>query len=147
MMPCRSFEDLLLGYSELSVSERDRVDAHVAGCAECREYLAVLDQIDGQLAGEYSGARAPAGFERSVLARVTAGRLPAGPTWVPEILDCIGWAAVIAAAAAVAWLVVPLRAAEDVVPALRTFGTPIAAGMAVITAAWAGIRSFSDLKR
>jgi hypothetical protein len=104
-MPCRSFEDLLLQYSELSSSERGRVDAHVVACAECRDYLAVLGEIDGQLAGEYSGVRAPAGFERRVLMRTTAR-----PTWVPEILDSIGWASVIAAAAAVAWAVVAPRA-------------------------------------
>ncbi|MGE5647169.1 MAG: hypothetical protein ACM336_15415 [Acidobacteriota bacterium] len=68
---------------------------------------AALGRIDAQLAAEFSGLRAPAGFDRRVLQRTAAPR----PTRVPEILDSIGWASVIAAVAAVAWVVVaPLSA-------------------------------------
>ena len=61
----------------------------------------VLDRIDAALTAEYSGVRAPADFDRRVLLR-TAAR----PSRIPEILDSIGWASLVAAAAAVAWVVV-----------------------------------------
>ena len=94
-MPCDSFEDRLLDYSELSAAEREPVDAHVAGCADCREYLDAAERLDARLADLYAGVRVSPGFQAAVLSRMKAEVPLARPSLLPEVLDFVGWAGVI----------------------------------------------------
>lgn len=89
MQACDGFEDRLLGYSELSVQELCAVDAHVAVCEDCRDFLASLEQVDRDLSALYSGIEP----RRSPLPRAVFAR----PSALPEVLDFCGWAAVVAA--------------------------------------------------
>src|SRR5947209_7460068 len=90
-MPCAPFEDQLVDYTELAPAERCAVDAHLAGCADCREYLERLVQLETGLSGLYSGAQVSPAFRHDVLSILER------PSLLPEVLDFIGWAGIIAA--------------------------------------------------
>ena len=95
-MPCTEFERLLLEYGELSGEARRTADAHLAGCAGCRALLEGLADVDAQLAVAYADAVVSTGFRDSVLRRVE-GHVPIRrPSLIPEVLDFVGWAAVVA---------------------------------------------------
>jgi anti-sigma factor RsiW len=86
-MPCEMFEDLLAGYSELSVSERHEVDVHLDACSGCREYLETLTHLDRGLTALYSGMTPRRVFDPAAVKQ---------PSALPEVLDFCGWAAVVA---------------------------------------------------
>lgn len=130
-MPCASFEDRLLDYHELSAGERSSIDAHLAECAGCREYLDVLGGIDAQLAKLYSGAR--------IGAEIRLDK----PSFIPEILDFLGWASVLAFVVCAALLFVPAGAYLAIVTPALIAATVIA----VSAAAWVGLRSRAELER
>src|SRR5437870_2807123 len=102
-MACVEFEDLLLDYSELSDAERVRADGHVAGCAACREFLEVLQAVDTNLTAQYSHRGLDASFDHALKQRIRQEKqrirqeIPAPrPSLVPELLDFIGWAGILA---------------------------------------------------
>lgn len=133
-MPCASFEDRLIDYAELSAAERETVDAHLAGCADCREYLDAAEQLDIRLADLYGGARVSPAFQEALASRVKSEVPLAKPSWLPEVLDFIGWAGILAAVVCLASLLPGLTA-------LAALTAAIAIGAAV----WAGVRSYADL--
>lgn len=100
-MPCGAFEDQLVEYAELPDRERDAVDAHVAGCAECRMYLETLSHVDRELDRVFAGAAAPPGMAAAVLRHT---RTPE-PSMLPEVLDAIGWIGVFAILGCLAFFV------------------------------------------
>ena len=134
-MPCASFEDRLLDYDELSAEERESVSAHVAGCSDCREYLEVLTGIDAQLTKLYAGAR--------IGAEISLHK----PSFIPEVLDFLGWASVIAFVVCAALLFVPIWAFHQFVVAMVTPTLIVATVIAVSAAAWIGLRSRAELER
>ncbi len=83
-MPCPSFEELL----------RDG-GGHAARCERCRALLDAWSDADATLEAAFAGISAPPGLAASVAALRSAG----GPSYLPEVLDFIGWAAVLAIAA------------------------------------------------
>jgi hypothetical protein len=88
-MACPSFEDLL----------RDGADGHAQRCEECRALLEAWADADATLEANLAGIVAPASLAPAVRTRV-ARELPLrAPSIVPEILDFMGWAAVLAVAA------------------------------------------------
>jgi len=88
-MACPSLEDLL----------RDGAGGHAAHCEECRALLEALANVDATLEASFAGIAAPPSLAAAVRARV-ARELPARTlSLVPEILDFVGWAAVLAMAA------------------------------------------------
>jgi predicted anti-sigma-YlaC factor YlaD len=89
------FEDALTGYSELSMPERQAVDAHVVGCSACREYLDTLTALDQNLTALYSGLVPSASGAGPYPAHINAASVRQ-PSALPEILDFCGWAAVVA---------------------------------------------------
>ena len=137
-MPCAQFEDLLLDYGELPAIEREMVDAHLAGCADCREYLETAAQLDTRLAELYAGAQVSPAFHQAMLARAAAEVVPAKPSMLPEVLDFIGWAGIIAAVVCLAPLAPHFRLE------FNTFAA-IAAAIAIL-AVWVGVHSYADLK-
>ncbi|HEY4364796.1 MAG TPA: zf-HC2 domain-containing protein [Bryobacteraceae bacterium] len=86
-MPCEKFEDLLCGYSDLSAEQRQPVDAHMAACADCREFLGTLSALDRSLTTLYAGLQPARPFNPASIRQ---------PSALPEILDFVGWAAVFA---------------------------------------------------
>jgi hypothetical protein len=139
-MPCASFEDLLLDYAELPGPERETVDAHVANCARCREYLQILKQLDSGLSELYTGTQAQAGFQKRVVRRLKAETWLAKPSFLPEVLDFVGWAAIIAAAACLMPRPTPLPAEFTSSAALG------GAAIATLAALWIAVRSYAELK-
>jgi anti-sigma factor RsiW len=104
-MQCAAFEDLLSSYDELTTAERLAVDAHLAVCVHCHEYLEAFAELDRELSEIYEGLRPHPGFATKV-AWATASSQPVPrprrPSVWPEVLDFCGWAAVVAIASVLA---------------------------------------------
>lgn len=144
-MPCASFEDLLLDYQAISAADRRAVDAHVAACADCREYLDTVLQLDLQLADLYGAVEASPAFGSVVRSRVAREAPLPKLSFVPEVLDFIGWSAVLAG---LAWLVLSLPLPRpDLTPQILLVAALGAAAIAIPAAVWAGMRSYSELKQ
>src|ERR1700730_7577189 len=109
-MVCTSFEDLLLDYQNLPLSERGEVDVHLSGCADCREYLTILAQLDAELTRNYSGLKAPSNLQTQIRLRISAERRLTNPSFLPEVLDFIGWSGVVAIAGTLVWKLAPVAA-------------------------------------
>jgi hypothetical protein len=75
-MACPEFENLLSGGDE----------KHVLQCEECRALLDALAQVDSTFEAAFAGICAPAGLHPHL-------------SPIPEVLDLIGWAAVLATVA------------------------------------------------
>ena len=97
-MACKEFEDRLVDYPELSGDERLAVDSHLAGCAECRAFREVLAEVDSTLAAAFSGLNGPAALPHTVMSRIETRTPARRPSFVPELLDLTGGAAVLAVA-------------------------------------------------
>lgn len=102
MTLCADLEPLLFDYRNLSATERERVDAHVASCADCRETLKALSYLEDELSEVCSAIDAPAEFRNMLRSRVALEKPVRGPSVVPEILDFLGWSAIFAVAVVVA---------------------------------------------
>jgi hypothetical protein len=97
-MPCAEWESLLLEYPELDPEARLPVDAHARACLECRAFLETALEVDAALLDRLARRAAPASLASTVLARVSR-QTPYRPlSPLPELLDFIGWAAVVAVA-------------------------------------------------
>jgi len=97
-MACPDFEELV----------RQGPGGHAARCEECAALLEALADVDRSLETAYAGISAPPGLAAAArlrIARESAGR---GPSLLPEILDLIGWAAVLALVAVLAPRLLPL---------------------------------------
>lgn len=88
-MACPEMEDLMHG----------RAGDHAAHCAECRALLDALVEVDTALESAFANITAPPGLAATVRARVSHELPLRGPSMMPEVLDFIGWAAVLAIAA------------------------------------------------
>jgi hypothetical protein len=119
-MPCAAFEDLLQGYEELTAGDRRRAGLHLAVCADCREYMQALADIDRELTGVYEGLYPRAGFAARAIAQASAMQKPLAeprrPSVWPEVLDFCGWAAIVA--------IVSFLAVSAAAHAGITFGFP-----------------------
>jgi hypothetical protein len=90
-MACPELEDLLDGKS----------GDHALHCENCRALLDAFAEIDTTFESAFAGISAPAGMAAAVHARISQIRPQPRISPVPEILDLIGWAAVLAMAAIV----------------------------------------------
>ena len=97
-MPCAQFEDLLLDYGHLDPEQRGSIDAHVAACADCRAFLDSLAEMDAACSARFAQLGAPTAFREAVLRRIDREVPLRRPSYVPEVLDFVGWAAVVAIA-------------------------------------------------
>jgi hypothetical protein len=147
-MPCAEFQDLLIEYAELAGEARARVDTHVAQCSGCGEFLEALSAVDEGLGAKFGGRReVSAEFQSTVQTRVRRESAIRRPSPIPELLDFIGWGAIVALIGLLAWWVSPLLPVS-IAKAALTFNAALAAGAAFLLAAfWVGLRSFADLKR
>jgi len=125
-MPCAPFEDLLIDYAELSIEEGCAVDAHLGGCADCREYRDALAHLDTGLSQLYAGTQVSPAFRHDVLSFVER------PSLLPEILDFIGWTGIIAALACLIPLLWHFQ------PDLKSVAL-VCAAATIIAAIWAAV--------
>lgn len=90
-MACPELEELLNEGSE----------GHAAHCEECHALLAAWAEVDERFDAAFAGICAPKDLAYAVHDRI-ARELPVRvPSLLPEILDLIGWAAVLALTAIV----------------------------------------------
>ena len=87
-MACPQFENLV----------REGAGGHAARCEECRALLDALADVDAALEAAFADVSAPPGMAAAVRARVAGELTLWRPSPLPEILDFIGWAAVLALA-------------------------------------------------
>src|SRR5712692_5669036 len=94
-MACPEFEDRLIEYADIEGEARACVDSHLAECPGCREFLEALRVVDNELTARFGGREVSAAFAPAVRRRVereAAARL----SFVPELLDFVGWGAIVA---------------------------------------------------
>jgi hypothetical protein len=97
-MACPDFEELV----------RDGPGGHAAHCEECRALLDAAADVDAAFEDAFAGISAPPGLTASVRARISMEEARHRPSLVPELLDLIGWAAVLALVAALSPRFMPL---------------------------------------
>ena len=88
-MACPELEDLV----------REGPSGHAARCEECRALLDALADVDAAFEAAFQGISAPPGLAAAARASIARHIPPRRPSLLPEILDFIGWAAVLALAA------------------------------------------------
>ena len=137
-MPCVAFEDRLLDYADLRASEREAVDTHTLHCADCREYLATLADLDTQLTHLLGESRHSLDLAARALVRARAPR----PTAIPELLDFVGWSAVAGILSALAWR---WRTPVTLPDAVLFYAPYAAALVAIVAGLWIGFRSWVEL--
>jgi hypothetical protein len=91
-MACPDFEELV----------RQGPGGHAAQCEDCAALLEALAEVDSRLTAAYAGISAPPSLAASVRMRIAGQTEWRGPSLVPEILDFVGWAGVLALFAALA---------------------------------------------
>ncbi len=89
MKSCPELEELL----------KEGSGGHAAHCRGCRELLDALAHVDATLHAAFGNLRATPELESAISARISRMLSERRPSIVPEVLDLIGWAAVIAAVA------------------------------------------------
>jgi len=131
MMNCRQVQDLLADYSVqvLEVRVHEHVEAHLAGCAPCREELRLLDATIALV--ETHGVRQPPpGLFNAVRNRIEAGDVrQEQPAWWLRWMNTtparMSGMAVAAAALALGFL---LPVGQSSLPPLDMFNGPAAGG-------------------
>ena len=93
-MACPEFEDRLIEYADIEGEARACVDTHLAECAGCREFLEALRVVDTQLAARFVGREVSAAFAPAVRRRVEREASAHRLSFVPEVLDFVGWGAI-----------------------------------------------------
>jgi hypothetical protein len=99
-MRCQDYERLLLDYDGLDGAVKAATDAHSAACAACEAYRSSLAEVDREMARLFAGIPLSSGFSTAVLTRIRTEPAMHRPSPVPEVLDFIGWAAMLALGAA-----------------------------------------------
>jgi|SRR5579864_781626 anti-sigma factor RsiW len=147
-MACAEFESQLLEYGELARDVRVRVDAHVAGCTGCREFLEALQAVDAALESQFAGRHVSTEFEQAVRRRVQSEPAARRLSFVPEILDFVGWAAIVALIGlALYWVTNLVPASGGSEKTTFSFVAAWAAAFVFLLVSFlVGLRSFADLK-
>ena len=103
MNPCPAFEDRLIDYDSLAAEERREVDQHLPGCSACREYLAMLRDLDAMLSTQVRRVHLDSQRFADIRQRATAAEPISRLSRMPEWLDFVAAAAFLAFASALAW--------------------------------------------
>jgi hypothetical protein len=88
-MACPQFDELLSGGAA----------DHAAHCEECRALLEALAEVDATFDASFAGIAAPPGLAVRALVLASHTAPLRRPSALPEVLDFIGWAAVLVLAA------------------------------------------------
>lgn len=145
-MACAEFEERLLEYAELGNGERARVDAHAAQCSSCRGFLEALRTVDSQLTAQLAGLEVTPAFAPAVRRRVRHERSGPRPSLVPELLDLVGWGAIVALLGLFGLWLTPLVHVPSIKMTVSFNASYVVSGAFLLAAFLFGIRSFGDLK-
>jgi hypothetical protein len=146
-MACAEFEDRLIEYTGIEGEARACVDVHLAECAGCRQFLEALHVVDTELTARFSGCEVSTAFAAAVRQRVEREASARRLSFVPEILDFVGWGAIVALLGLMAWWVVPFMPAFNSNQTTLSLNAALAAGGAfLLVALLIGLRSLADLK-
>lgn len=138
-MLCTEFQERLLEYDGLAAGERVTVDEHLAGCADCTAFYAVIHEIDTALTAAFADRRVSSIFTSRVSQELRVHRVPR-PSMVPEILDATGWAGIVGIMLWLATFFVP--GLEFSIPLAIMIGTIL-----LIAGFWVAFRCYADLRR
>ncbi len=83
-MACPEFEEVV----------RQGPHGHAARCEDCRTLLEALDDVDAALEASFAGISAPPALAAAVRMRIETERGVRLPL-LPDLLDLIGWAAIV----------------------------------------------------
>jgi hypothetical protein len=97
-MACPGFEELL----------RQGPGGHASHCEDCGALLGAWTDVDSRLNTAFRNVSAPPSLAAAVRMRIAQEEDIRRPTPLPEILDFIGWAAVLTLCAVLAPLFIPL---------------------------------------
>ena len=103
MTACPAFEDRLLDYRDLAPLDRRTVDAHLAGCTDCRDYLQILTDVDAAFSAQLRGTTLAPRQLADVRERIASDRPVGRVTRLPEWLDFAAACAVCAFGYGLAW--------------------------------------------
>ncbi len=146
-MACPEFEDRLIEYADIEGEARACVDAHLADCAGCRQFLEALRVVDTELTARFARREVSTTFAATVRHRVERGAAERPLSFVPEILDFVGWGAIVALFGLMAWWAVPFIPAFNSNQTALSLNTALAAGGVFLLAAlFIGLRSLADSK-
>lgn len=145
-MACPEFEDVLAAYAGLTREERCRVDAHLVACPRCREFLEALRSVDSRLTAQFASQEVPPGFTEAVRRRIQREASAVRPSFVPELLDFIGWSAIVALIGLVLYWLVPVSS-ESAQAVFSADARWAAGGIFVLVSFAVGLRSLAELKR
>jgi anti-sigma factor RsiW len=92
-MNCPEFEDLILESCDGALAPAGRVllDAHLAGCAGCRAYLATQREVDLLLTRSLTPPALSPAFGPRLASRIAAQRQAQRFRRLPRVLDSIGY--------------------------------------------------------
>ena len=93
---------------DLETLVREGPAGHAAHCEDCAALLEAFSEIDAGLDAAFTGIAAPPALAASVRLRIAAEEARRKPSLLPEILDFVGWAAVLALAAVLVERFLPL---------------------------------------
>jgi len=96
---------------DLEILVREGPGGHAAECEHCGALLEALAELDSTLEGAYGAVSAPPSLAAAVRMRIAAHQTVRRPPVLPEILDFIGWAALLALVAVMAQRFLPLLGA------------------------------------
>jgi hypothetical protein len=145
-MVCAEFEERLLEYAGLANGERACVDAHAAQCSSCREFLESLHMVDSQLTAQLAGVEVTPAFAPAVRRRVRRETVAARPSLVPELLDLVGWGAIVALLGLLGLWLAPVVHLPSIEMTVSFNASYVVSGAFLLAAFLFGIRSFGDLK-
>ena len=146
-MACPEFEYRLIEYADIEGEARACVDAHLAECPGCREFLDALRVVDIQLTARYAEREVSAAFAPAVRQRVERDTTTRRLSFVPEVLDFVGWGAIVALLGLMAWWVLPFLPASNPNQTALSLNAALAGGGAfLLVAVFIGLRSLADLK-
>lgn len=91
-MACPDFETLL----------QEGPAGHAATCEECAVLLDAFADLDSSLTQAFQGIAAPPSVAAGARLRIAQEAVGSVPSLIPEVLDFIGWAALLALCAVLA---------------------------------------------
>jgi anti-sigma factor RsiW len=139
-MWCADYEGLILEYcgGGLPAEQRRAVEAHLARCAECREFFQAQQRLDAALGESLSGLAPSPYLEQRILERVESE--VERRRWVRSlILDTVGCAGVVVAALVAFSYVLAQPGVESALPQLGVYAAWAAAGLGCVYLLWTAL--------
>jgi anti-sigma factor RsiW len=93
----------LIDYDSLAPEERRAVDDHLSACSACREYLAMLRDLDAMLSTQVHRLQLDSQRLAEIRQRATVAEPISRLSRMPEWLDFVAAAAFLAFASGLAW--------------------------------------------